>query len=106
MPTGTLGDLFHFARVGRDAERKVRGAGTAPLHAAQIPAGDRLRIPLPGGGGYGDPRKRPAEKVAEDVVHGLVSVEKARELYGVALTADLKVDEAETARLRMAVAAE
>jgi N-methylhydantoinase B len=61
---------------------------------------------MPGGGGYGDPRKRPAEKVAEDVARGLVSVEKARELYGVALTADFKVDDAETAKLRMAVAAE
>jgi hypothetical protein len=40
------------------------------------------------------------------MVRGLVSVEKARELYGVALTADFKVDEAGTARLRMAVAAE
>ena len=31
MPAGTLGDLFHFARVGRDAEREVRGAEAAPL---------------------------------------------------------------------------
>ena len=61
---------------------------------------------MPGGGGYGDPRKRPAEKVADDVARGLVSAEKARELYGVALTADFKVDEPETAKLRMAVAAE
>jgi N-methylhydantoinase B len=61
---------------------------------------------MPGGGGYGDPRKRPAEKVAEDVRRGLVSIEAARELYGVALTAELAVDEAETAALRMAVAAE
>ena len=30
---------------------------------------------------------------------GLVSAEAARELYGVALTADFKVDEAETAKL-------
>jgi hypothetical protein len=59
-----------------------------------------VRTGMPGGGGYGDPRKRPAVKVADDVVRGLVSAEKARELHGVALTADLKVDEAETATLR------
>ena len=40
------------------------------------------------------------------MARGLVSVEKARELYAVALTADFKVDEPETAKLRMAVAAE
>jgi hypothetical protein len=47
-----------------------------------------------------------AERVAENVVRGLVSVDKAREPYGVALTADFKVDATETAKLRMAVAAE
>jgi hypothetical protein len=31
MPAGALGDLFHFARVGRDAERDVRGAEAASL---------------------------------------------------------------------------
>src|SRR5262249_12559808 len=31
MPAGALGDLLHFARVGRDAEREVRGAEAAPL---------------------------------------------------------------------------
>ena len=36
----------------------------------------------------------------------LVSIEMARELYGVALTADFKVNEAETETLRTQVAAE
>jgi len=61
---------------------------------------------MPGGGGYGDPHRRPAAKVAEDVALGLVSKKAARELYGVALRADGKVDEAETAQLRMKAAAE
>ena len=61
---------------------------------------------MPGGGGYGDPHKRPAGKVAEDVMLGLVSVKAARELYGVALTAEGAVDEAVTARLRTKIAAE
>jgi N-methylhydantoinase B len=77
-----------------------------PKAHSSIPAGERLRVSMPGGGGYGDPHKRPAAKVAEDVVLGLVSREAARELYGVALTSDGKIDEAETARLRMKVAAE
>jgi N-methylhydantoinase B len=59
-----------------------------------------------GGGGYGDPMKRNPEKVAEDVMLGLVSRDAAEKTYGVALTADFKVDAAATARLRTRVAAE
>jgi hypothetical protein len=40
------------------------------------------------------------------VLLGLVSVKAARELYGVAVSQDGVVDEAETARLRARVAAE
>ncbi len=54
-----------------------------------------------GGGGWGDPHKRPAEKVLRDVRNGLVSEQKARDDYGVAVdTATWRVDEAETAKLR------
>jgi len=61
---------------------------------------------MPGGGGYGDPHKRPAERVADDVARGLVSIEAAREHYGVAVDAGGVLDEAETVRLRTKVAAE
>jgi N-methylhydantoinase B/oxoprolinase/acetone carboxylase alpha subunit len=77
----------------------------AKAHSS-IPVGERLRVSMPGGGGYGDPRKRAPAKVAEDVAKGLVSLAAARDHYGVALTADFKVDAAETARLRTAIAAE
>jgi N-methylhydantoinase B len=101
-PRGRLGGL-----PGLAGKVELASGKTLPPKAhSSIPAGDRLCILMPGGGGYGDPRKRPAEKVAEDVARGLVSAEKARELYGVALTADFKLDEAETAKLRMAAAAE
>ena len=61
---------------------------------------------MPGGGGYGDPHKRPVQRVAADVARGLVSKESARDHYGVALAEDGSVDEAETAKLRTKVAAE
>jgi hypothetical protein len=35
--------------------------------------------------GWGDPRERDADAVREDVVAGLVSVERARDVYGVAI---------------------
>jgi N-methylhydantoinase B len=43
-----------------------------------------------GGGGYGDPKKRPVELVARDVIRGFVSRESARDDYGVVIDADGK----------------
>lgn len=54
-----------------------------------------------GGGGYGDPLLRAAEKVAWDVKNGVVSLEAARKLYGVVINPrTMEVDERATARLR------
>lgn len=72
----------------------------------------RIRLAPPGGGGYGDPRQRDPEGVLADVVDGYVSIERAREDYGVAVqyvgpidrlvrTPDLyRIDWEETRRLR------
>jgi N-methylhydantoinase B len=38
-----------------------------------------------GGGGYGSPLDRDPEMVCTDVLEGLVSPEKARQIYGVVL---------------------
>jgi N-methylhydantoinase B len=84
----------------------LNGKTLPPKAHSSIPAGERLVVSMPGGGGYGDPHKRPAAKVAEDVLLGLVSIKAARELYGVAVLADGTIDEAETAQLRTKVAAE
>ena len=57
----------------------------------------------PGAGGYGDPKKRPAEKVLKDVIEQKVSVEAAKQEYGVVVVPDgvsFRVDEAATAELR------
>jgi N-methylhydantoinase B len=54
-----------------------------------------------GGGGYGPPAERPAEKVRQEVLDGIVSLEAARDLYGVALDPEsVEILEEETARLR------
>jgi len=45
--------------------------------------GDLLRLERPGGGGLGNPLKRPAENVFEDVRQGYVSIERARSDYAV-----------------------
>lgn len=74
-----------------------------------INPGERASNMNPGGGGYGNPLERPIESVVSDVRNGLVSIEGAREDYGVVI-ADVKtlaVDLAATGRLRgVAVAAQ
>lgn len=42
-----------------------------------VPEGRRLVLSLPGGGGYGDPAKRPAEAVEHDLKHGYITDEQA-----------------------------
>jgi N-methylhydantoinase B len=66
-----------------------------------IPEGTVCEARNGGGAGYGDPRRRDAGKVFEEVRDGLLSVEKARASYCVAILADGSgVDKGETARLR------
>ncbi len=52
-----------------------------------------------GGGGWGDPYQRDAQKVALDVERGLVSEEGARR-YGVVINSDSTVNEKATEELR------
>lgn len=52
---------------------------------------DLITVRTPGSGGYGDPTKRPKEKVYMDVIHGKVSKEKAKDLYGVDINEHVEV---------------
>jgi N-methylhydantoinase B len=55
----------------------------------------------PGGGGLGDPLERDPALVLADVEEGIVSIEAAREVYGVVLNADRTgIDRAATEGLR------
>ena len=65
-----------------------------------LPSGGTFTSYPSGGGGWGDPHKRPAEKVALDVKNGYVSLAAAKEIYGVVVNSDFTVDEAQTAALR------
>jgi N-methylhydantoinase B len=70
---GRTGDFVEVT-TGRRLPRK---------QLVRMTAGDAVRLSFPGGGGYGDPRARPVERVLADVVNGYVSTECAREHYGV-----------------------
>ena len=58
-----------------------------PTRYADYPLkeGDVFRLDSPGGGGYGDPLARPAERVLADVREGYLSAEAAARDYGVVL---------------------
>ncbi len=82
-----------------ESGKKLRGMGQQT-----IPQKDRLIISMPGGGGLGNPRKRAAASVADDVRQGFISSDAARRDYGVAVNDDGAIDEAETAKLRQLAA--
>jgi N-methylhydantoinase B len=47
--------------------------------------GDTVRFILSGGGGYGPPLEREPERVRDDVIAGLISIERAKDDYGVVI---------------------
>ncbi len=54
-----------------------------------------------GGGGYGSPLKRPAEKILKDVRNGVITPDKAASEYGVKIDPEnMVINEKETALLR------
>jgi N-methylhydantoinase B len=66
-----------------------------------VPGGTEYVQEAGGGGGYGDPKRRPASRVQREVRDGIISVAAARELYGVAVDdKTFELLEAETAELR------
>jgi N-methylhydantoinase B len=67
--------------VGLGSGTALQGKGTQ-----MIPAGDRLVVHTPGGGGFGDPKVRDRAAVKADLEAGLISPDTARQIYG--LTAD------------------
>lgn len=89
---------------GRSNKLLVRKDGSqaylpSKCDRVKVHEGDILYYNTWGGGGWGDPLKRPAEKVAQDCERGLVTVAGARR-YGVVVSADFVLDPAATAELR------
>ncbi len=89
--------------VGGPDERVVDALADAEF----VAAGQLIRIRTTGGGGWGDPLERPYVDVARDVAWGKVSVDGARDDYGVVVSTDdlvhtVTVDEAASDLLREA----
>jgi len=101
-PQGACGG----ADGGVNRVRIVRGGVPyAPPHRSKdqgigIGAGDLIEVTTPGGGGFGDPLRRPAQSVARDVARGYYNREEAEARFGVGLRSDGSVDAEATAALR------
>ncbi len=102
-----------FDRVEHPARGRDGGGagqlGTIGLKSGQafrakgrqtIPAGERLLLQMPGGGGLGDARARDPARVARDVANGFVTPDAARAHYAVVVDSDGVVDESATKALR------
>lgn len=85
-----------YVNEGMPDERLLPAKG-----ANDLKEGDTFTSYPSGGGGWGDPHKRPAEQVRMDVKNGYISLKNARETFGVVLEgSDLTINEAETKKLR------
>jgi N-methylhydantoinase B/oxoprolinase/acetone carboxylase alpha subunit len=76
---------YYRAANGQSWQTVCQAFGkVSPSKYSNVPMrpGDRMRVSSPGGGGYGDPRRRDPALVAEDVREGYVSREAAARLYG------------------------
>jgi N-methylhydantoinase B len=89
----------------------VRAGGPEPFEVGDVAqyirheAGECYEYHYGGGGGWGDPLRRPPARVLDDVLDEYVSIEAAEREYGVVLSGalddlSLAVDDAATARLR------
>ena len=85
----------------RRADGTMEEYPNGKLDSIQLTPEDAVIISAGGGGGFGDPTERDVDAVKLDVIRGYVSVEKARDAYGVVLdSTSHEVDRASTESLR------
>ena len=95
-PEGIFG-----GKPGARARFLQNDADADPSGLTFCETGDVISFYSAGGGGYGDPLKRDPAAVAKDVRYGYVSLEKAREDYGVVIDPEtLSADTGATELLR------
>jgi N-methylhydantoinase B len=98
-PQGLFG-----GKDGSKAQFLVNGEPGNPYGLTQLDPGDVVIMDAAGGGGYGDPLGREIELVESDVIEGYVSIERAREDYGVVIDPETgKADLKATRKLRKAL---
>jgi N-methylhydantoinase B len=92
--------------MGTDRERNLGMFATN----VELKEDDTIDFISNGGGGYGDALEREPEKVLEEVIDGFLTLEGARDAYGVVIEAvdqdvhDYRIDEDSTRDLRAEMA--
>jgi N-methylhydantoinase B len=103
---GKAGEPF-CVTVDLDGEARELGG---LVDGEPVLKGQIVRVVTTGGGGWGDPLEREPALVLADVLEGRVSLDRARDDYGVVLagagTTDVAVDEPATAERRAALRAQ
>ena len=96
---GGEGSTLNYIDLHYPDGRKYRA--TTKDHVRGVPAGTLYVQEAGGGGGYGSPFERPAERVKDEVRDGIISPEAARQHYGVVVDPTTFVlDASATERLR------
>jgi N-methylhydantoinase B/oxoprolinase/acetone carboxylase alpha subunit len=111
-PPGVLGGKrgapFRATLITKDGKEEVvagmREDGTWVMNIRtlwRIPPNSRIRLEEAGGGGYGNPLERDPELVLKDVINGYISLEAAKNEYGVVIDPEkLTIDIQATNELR------
>ena len=95
-PEGLFG-----GKDGAKARFLVNGEKGNPYGLTRLKPGDVVTMDAAAGGGYGNPLDRDIDLVENDVANGYVSIESAREDYGVVINPEtMKVDRDATETLR------
>jgi N-methylhydantoinase B len=84
-PEGLFG-----SKNGSKAQFLVNGEPGNPYGLTQLRPGDVVTMDAAGGGGYGDPLEREFHMVEMDVIDGYVSIQKAKEDYGVVINPETR----------------
>jgi N-methylhydantoinase B len=99
---GGKAGLRNYALIQSQERGEFEVLKTSGVNLAE---GDRVTVFAGGGGGYGNPRDREPEVVRRDAINGYVSLESARQEYGVVIDPQtLSIDEKATEQLRSGLA--
>jgi N-methylhydantoinase B len=97
-PPAQLHEMYVY-RAARKTKEILR-----TVDMTTVGPGDVVITKAAGGAGWGNPLDRDIERVKEDVREGVVSIRRARDIYGVIIDPEtLAVDENATQKLRTAM---
>ncbi|MDQ7774990.1 MAG: hydantoinase B/oxoprolinase family protein [Paracoccus aminovorans] len=78
----------------------AREASIGKISVLEMERGDVVRITSPAGGGFGDPLQRDIAALAVEIEEGMLSKDRAAEVFGIVFAADGSIDAQATATAR------